>query len=193
MGQAQAVEDYYVTPEEYLAGESVADERHEYVGGVVYAMSGTTSRHGRIVGNIFSALSNQLEKRRCEVFSSDFKVGVRTARAQFFYYPDVVVDCGKPSDDSYFAEEPRVIFEVLSESTRRTDHNEKRINYQTLPTLDAYVLVDQARMAVTVYRHAEGEWATELLTAATDVLDLPTIICKLPLRAIYERTQLAGA
>ena len=193
MGYAQAVEDYYVTPEEYLAGELMADERHEYVIGVVYSMSGTTSRHGRIVGNIFGSLNNQLGGRRCEAFSSDLKVGIRTARAQFFYYPDVVVDGGNPPDDSYFAEEPRVIFEVLSESTRRADHYEKRINYQTLRTLDVYVLVDQARMAVTAYRRADGDWTTELLTAATDVLELPTVECKLPSRTIYERTRLAAS
>lgn len=103
----------------------------------------------------------------------------------------MVVDCGNPPDDSYFAEEPRVIFEVLSESTRRTDHHEKKINYQTLPTLDVYVLVDQARTAVMVYRRAEGEWATELFTVVTDVLELPTMGCSLPLGTIYERTQLS--
>ena len=48
-------------------------------------------------------------------------------------------------------------------------------------------------MAVTVYRRAEGDWTTELLTAATDVLQLPTVECALPLSTIYERTQLAGA
>ncbi len=190
MGNAQLVEDYYVTTEEYLAGELIADERHEYVGGVVYAMSGTTSGHGRIVGNIARALGTQLRGRRCEAFSTDFKVGIRTERAQFYYYPDVVVDCGNPSDDAYFADEPRIIFEVLSESTKRTDRTEKRMNYQTLPTLDVYVLVDQVRMAVTVHRRAEGDWTTELLTTATDVLALPTVECSLSLGAIYERTQL---
>lgn len=190
MGSAQAVEDYYVTPEEYLAGELIAEGKHEYVAGIVYAMSGTTSGHGRIVANISCELSLQLRGRRCEAFTSELKVRIRTANAHFYYYPDVVVDCGNNADDNLFADEPRVIFEVLSESTQRTDRGEKRIYYQTLPTLDVYVLVDQARMAVTAYRRAEGDWTTELLTTATDVLELPTVECSLPLRTIYERTQL---
>ncbi len=193
MGNAQAVADHYVTPEEYLAGELITEGKHEYVAGIVYAMSRTSMGHWRIVDNITRSLGDQLRGRRCEAFSTEIKVNIRTERAQFYYYPDVVVDCGDRPDDSYFADNPRVIFEVLSESTERTDRTEKRIYYQTLPTLDAYVLVDQARMAVTVYRRADAEWSTELLMATTDVLDLPPVGCKLSLRAIYARTQLAGA
>lgn len=193
MGHAQAVEDYYITSEEYLAGELIADERHEYVGGVVYAMSGTTSGHGRITTNILIGLGQQLRGRRCEAFTSELKVRIQTRNADFYYYPDVVVDCGKNTDDNLFADEPRVIFEVLSESTKRTDRFEKRLNYQTLPTLDVYVLVDQTRRAVTVYRRAEGDWTTELLTAVTDVLALPTVECELSVSTIYERTRLARA
>ena len=192
MGHAQVVADYHVTPEEYLAGELIADRKHEYVAGIVYAMSGTTSGHGRIITSIIRELGSQLSGRRCEAFTSELKVRIRTAGAHFYYYPDVVVDCGNNADDNLFADEPRVIFEVLSESTQRTDRFEKRLNYQTLPALDAYVLVDQARMAVTVYRRAEGDWTTELLTAVTDVLELPTVECSLSLSTIYERTQLAG-
>ncbi len=190
MGNAQAVADYYVTPEEYLAGELIAERRHEYVAGIVYAMSGTTTGHGRILTNISRELSQQLRGRRCEAFTSELKVRIQTQKSHFYYYPDVVVDCGKSANDNLFADEPRVIFEVLSESTERTDRGEKRINYQTLSSLDVYVLVDQHRAAVTVYRRAENDWTTELLTAATDALALPTVGCSLVLNTIYERTQL---
>ena len=190
MGVARALVDDYISPEEYLSGELIAEARHEYVAGVVYAMSGTTVGHWRIVTSIVQSLGNQLAGRRCEVFSSEIKVRIHTKEAHFFYYPDVVVDCGNNGDDDLFADEPRVIFEVLSPSTARTDRTEKRINYQSLPTLEVYVLVDQARMAVTVYRRAEDEWTTEVLTAATEVLALPVIECELPLSTIYERTQL---
>ena len=190
MGNAQAVADYHITPEEYLSGELIAERRHEYVAGIVYAMSGTTSGHGRIITNISRELSLQLRGRRCEAFTSELKVRIQTQNSHFYYYPDVVVDCGKGANDNLFADEPRVIFEVLSESTERTDRTEKWINYQKLSVLDVYVLVDQYRAAVTVYRRAEGDWKTELLTEANEVLDLPTVGCSLALSAIYERTQL---
>lgn len=198
MGAAELA-NYYITPEEYFAAELLSPYRSEYVAGVVYPMAGThtamagaSHAHARITGNIFAALLNQLRGRRCEPFFTDTKVSIRKGEAQFYYYPDVVVDCGKASDDSYFAVEPRVIFEVLSKETARIDRDEKRGNYQSLPCLDAYVLVDQSRLAITVYRHEGGNWTTDLLTKVEETLDLPTIDCSLPLAVIYERTRLLG-
>lgn len=190
MGMAQAIIDDYISPEEYLTGELIAEARHEYVAGVVYAMSGTSQGHWRIVTNISRSLDDQLADR-CQAFSSEIKVRIHTENAHFYYYPDVVVDCGPRTDHSFFADEPKVIFEVLSPSTARTDRTEKRLNYQKLPTLDVYVLVDQSRRAITVYRRAEGEWTVEVLAAKDDVVELPTIRCALPLIKIYERTDLA--
>ena len=191
MASALQVKAEYVTPEEYLASEAASDVRHEYLAGVVYAMSGTTVTHGRIIHNLDSDLGRQLRGRRCETFTSEIKVRIPVGRDSLFYYPDVLVDCGQPPGESLFAEEPRVIFEVLSPSTERTDRYEKRLNYQKLATLDVYVLVDQARVAVTAYRRADGEnWTTEFLNDPQAVLELPTVGCTLPLATIYERTLL---
>ena len=190
MATAVHVEADYLSPEEYLAREAVSDVRHEYLAGAVYAMSGTTVAHGRIISNIFGELARQLRGRRCEAFTSEIKVRIQIGADSFYYYPDVVVDCGSPPDESLFAEEPRVIFEVLSPGTERIDRHEKRLNYQRLPSLDAYGLVEQARMAVTVYRRADGNWTAESLHDPSASLDLPTVGCVLPLSTIYERTLL---
>ena len=93
--------------------------------------------HGRIVGNISGELARQLRGRRCEAFTSEIKVRIQFGADCFYYYPDVVVDCGNPPDESLFAEEPRVIFEVLSPGTERIDRHERRLNYQRLFSLDA--------------------------------------------------------
>jgi Uma2 family endonuclease len=175
------------TPEEYLAAERVAEQKHEYLAGAVYAMAGASADHQRIAANIARHLGNQLSGKRCEVFSMDMKVRVRKGAATFFYYPDATVDCSTLAGDSYFAEEPRVIFEVLSPETERIDRAEK---YQMLPSLLVYVLVDQFRPAVTVHRRKNGDWAVELFTNKEDILKLPEIECSLPMTAIYERTSL---
>ena len=191
MGNALLAEAYHVTPEEYLASEAASNERHEYLAGTVYAMSGTTMNHGRIIHNVDRELGQQLRGRRCEVVTSELKVRIRVGMDEFYYYPDVVVDCGQTRGESLFVGEPRIIFEVLSPSTERTDRYEKRLNYQKLATLDVYVLVDQARVAVTAYRRADDEnWTTEFLGDLAAVLGLPTVECALPLAAIYERTLL---
>ena len=191
MAGALHAEADYVTPNEYLASEAAGNVRHEYLAGAVYALSGTTVAHGWIIQNMMRELGLQLRGHRCEAFTSEIKVRIPVGADSLFYYPDVVVDCSRPPDESLFAEEPRVIFEVLSPSTERTDRYEKRLNYQKLATLDVYMLVDQGRVAVTTYRRADGDnWTTEFLSDLPAVLELPAIGCALPLATIYERTLL---
>lgn len=182
--------EQFLSPEEYLASESTSLERHEYVGGAIYSMAGTSARHDKIVGNIYAKLLQQLSGGGCEVFSSNLKVGIRNGPKEVYYYPDVVVDCSGVPDESYFAQEPRIIFEVLSPETQRVDRGEKLLNYQTLGSLDAYVLVEQKTVAVIVYRRKDNGLQPEVLTDLSATLDLPTLGCSLPLRAVYERTEL---
>jgi Uma2 family endonuclease len=190
MGSAPRA-DYFVSVEDYLDGERIADQKHEYLAGAIHAMAGTTIDHDRIAVNIVIALSTQLRGRPCEVFSSDIKVRIQRDAATFFYYPDVTVDCSGPRDGSaVYLEEPRVIFEVLSPGTERVGRGEKRLNYQALPSLETYVLVDQTRLAVSVYRRTPEGWTFDLLTEPADVLELPEVECRLPLAGIYERTSL---
>lgn len=194
MGAAELA-SYHITPEQFLVDERLRAQRHEYVDGIIYPLGGVTGMagashaHTRIVGNINASLLHQLRGRRCEPFSADTKVGIRKGESQFYYYPDVVVDCGGGSDDAYFATEPRVIFEVLSRETERVDRLEKRDHYQALASLDTYVLVDQHQPAVTVYRRQDDGWIAEILTGAENLIVLPSIGCALPLKVIYERTQ----
>ena len=181
---------YLKTAEEYLAAERVAEQKHEYLAGSVCAMAGTTWDHERIAMNISGELRAQLRGKPCEVAASNIKVRIRKDAAQFFYYPDVTVDCGSAAGDSLFAEEPRVIFEILSPETERIDRVEKLYNYQTLPSLLVYVLVDQLRLAVTAYCCTNDDWTVELLTRKEDILKLPEIECSLAMTAIYERTDM---
>ena len=181
---------YFKTPDEYLAAEHVAETKHEYLAGAIYAMAGTTADHNRIAANICRELGVQLRGKRCEVFGSDIKVRIRQDIGEFYYYPDVTIDCAGVRGDSLFAGEPRVIFEVLSQQTERIDRGEKLYNYQTLPFLASYVLVDQRQIVLTIYRRGAGEWKMDLLRGKSDILRLPEIECTLPLTAIYERTSL---
>jgi Uma2 family endonuclease len=179
-------EDVYITPEEYLAGERLADSKHEYLAGVVHAMSGASREHNLISGDIFLSLGNQLRGKPCKVFTADMRVYIQRGAATFYYYPDIVVDCS--GKGKLAVEEPGVIFEVLSPETERTDRAEKLRNYQTLPSLRVYALVDQFRPVVTLYRRdIAGEWTSEFYGSIEDTIALPEIDCALPLTAIYER------
>ncbi len=113
--------EYYTSVEDYLAGERVSQQKHEYLAGIIYAMAGTSLGHDRIANNILGELRQQLRGKPFETFSSDVKVRIRNNGAEFYYYPDVTVDCSNAADRSLFAEEPRVIFEVMSPETERID------------------------------------------------------------------------
>ncbi len=179
-------EDVYLTPEEYLAGERVSQTKHEYLAGMVYAMAGGSTAHNRISRNVLVELTVQLRGKRCEPFVSDMRLRIRNPRATFYYYPDVTVDCSDATGNE--VEEPSVIFEVMSPDTERSDRGEKLVNYQNIPSMRVYVLVDQYKAAITVYRRGEGDaWEMEFLGSIDDTLALPEIECTLPLRSIYER------
>jgi len=111
-----------MTPEEYLAFERTSEQKHEYADGEIFAMSGGTREHSLVGQNVAGELRNALLERPCEVPGSDLKIAVlATSR---YFYPDVFVVCGEPrfaDDQRDSVVNPRVIVEVLSDSTERYD------------------------------------------------------------------------
>ena len=183
----------WISPDEYLEGERSAEVRHEYVDGHVYAMAGASDDHNRIAGNIFAELRERLRGHRCEPFINDMKVKIPPAFADVYYYPDVLVACDPTDNARYFRERPTVLIEVLSPETERTDRREKAIAYRQIPTVEAYVLVEQERMAATILRRTEPGWQSEVIEKRGSILKLPGIGVEIPLERIYERTPVAAA
>jgi Uma2 family endonuclease len=142
--------------EEYLELEVASDVRHEYVAGEIYAMTGATRRHNRIVGNILTRLYAVAGDGPCRVYFEAVKL--RAAR-NIVYYPDVMVACGPEGDDPYVEDAPCLVVEVLSPSTETTDRREKAFVYQQLKGLEAYVIVHQdVRHAEWWWRDERGDW-----------------------------------
>jgi Uma2 family endonuclease len=179
-----------VSPEDYLAAEIERDRKHEFLNGVVYAMAGGTQRHSELAANIMGLLHAQLRGRSCRAYGSDMLVRVERGQDLRFYYPDVSIICRPAGPKARVQTEPSVIFEVLSESTERIDTGEKRMAYLTIPTLEAYVIVDTDRRELTVWRQTAGQWAPEVLTAADAVLEFASANCSLTVAEIYEGTDL---
>ena len=130
----------FLSVDEYLAGELESQVRHEYVDGEVYAMVGASDRHGLITLNLAGLLSQRLPDR-CQVFSSDMKVRIRTAERDIFYYPDVLVSCDPRDREPYYRQYPCLVVEVLSPHTARLDRFEKFMFYRQRDTLQEYLLV----------------------------------------------------
>lgn len=174
-----------ISVEEYLAGEQDGDVRHEYIGGLVYAMAGVASRHNTICLNLAVALRSQLRGKPCQVFIVDVKVRLRIANEDIFYYPDLMVTCDPRDTEEYFKRYPKVLIEVLSPSTERVDRREKFLSYTQIESLEEYVLVAQDYLEVTVFRRADN-WRSEVAKQPQQHLRIPSLDFTLSLSDIYE-------
>jgi Uma2 family endonuclease len=170
-----------ITPEEYLKGELYSHIRHEYVNGEIYAMVGASEAHNLIAGNLHAALHQHLRGTPCRVFMSDMKVRI----GDVFYYTDVLVSCSEKDVHPYYKTEPILIIEVISPSTELKDSLEKRIAYQSLASLQEYVLANQDKQEVKVYRRAENGWDLETFAEGEQVR-LASIKLEVPMAAVYE-------
>jgi Uma2 family endonuclease len=183
--------DTYVTPEEYLAAERLSETRSEYLDGGVCPMTGGTANHIRIVANITTQLSNQLDGRPCDVFPTDMKIRLPDSRK--FFYPDVVVVCGEllyHDSRKDIITNPDLVVEVLSPSTEAFDRGAKFQAYRTIESLKEYLLVAQDRPLVEQYvRNGDGKWTFTETVGLESSLTLPSVECTLNLGAVYKRVE----
>jgi Uma2 family endonuclease len=171
---------------DYLAGELNSPVKHEYLGGVVYAMAGGSNRHNQLATNALISLGSRLRGRSCRAYNSDTKIRLRLSREVRFYYPDVSVVCRSNPDNETFQDEPVVVIEVLSDSTRRVDEGEKKDAFLTIPSLTTYLLAEQDRPAVVAYRKTERGVEREVYQGMDASISLPEIECELQLSEVYE-------
>ena len=175
--------DHLITEEEYLKWELANEIKHEYIDGYVYAMAGASKNHDRISRNLLRKFGNHLENSPCEPFTSDMKVKVGSK----YFYPDATLVCEDKSQAEYYTESPTIIVEVLSKSTRRMDEKIKRMAYQTIPTLQEYVLIEQDFVDVEVCRRSEG-WVSDHYFLGDEVF-FESIRLTLPVAEIYARVE----
>lgn len=171
--------------DDYLDGERYSEVRHEYLGGVVYAMAGASTEHNTVAGNLFVSLRSHLRGKPCRVFIADVKVRLQIGDEDIFYYPDVMVTCDPRDTDRYSSRFPKVLIEVLSPETERTDRREKFLSYTRLDSLEEYILVAQDKMEITVFRRS-SQWKPELLNTGDRQLRLASLDFALPSGIIYE-------
>jgi len=184
------------TLDDYLAQEREAENRHEYLDGMVYAMAGETLEHSTICANVSGELYAQLKGKPCRTLSPNMKIlsGVYSPGQSkgLFSYPDVAVVCGEPK----FHDErrdvllnPSLIVEVLSPGTELFDRDEKFLRYRNyLDSLQNYVLISTATPMVELFqRQPRGFWLYSDAVGMDATISLPAIDCELALADIYGR------
>jgi Uma2 family endonuclease len=174
-----------ITVEEYLESEKTSPVRREYVYGEVYAMAGATDNHNRIVVEIATLLNLHLRGSHCEPFVGDIKVRVNS---NVYYYPDILVSCEENPEDAHFRNEPILIVEVTSDSTREIDRREKRAAYLQMPSVQEYVIVEQKKMLVEIHRRQpDGRWLTHFYNRPDEEFEFVSIDLKMSVAEIYRR------
>jgi Uma2 family endonuclease len=183
---AELAVDLKITSEEYLQGELIAETKHEYYDGEVYAMAGASRAHVSITSNMSGLLWQYLRTNKCSVYSSDMKVGIREDNV--YFYPDVLVSCDEQDKlDDYVCYSPIIIIEVLSESTENYDRREKFRLYRKIPSLREYLLISQKQQWVDIFRlNQRGEWVIYTYTNATDTIEFTSIGFSCQLADLYE-------
>ncbi len=180
-----------LTPEEYLVKEREAEFKCEYRNGQIIAMPRANRQHNLITGNILYGFHRQLLERTDEVYTNIMRVKV--SESGLYTYPDVIVVCDEPRfEDGHFDTllNPTVIVEVLSPSTETYDRRGKFYSYQTLESLQEYILVSQYDVCVEQYIRQDEEWQLMEYRSLDDVMINASIECQLAIRAIYAKVKL---
>ncbi|BAY50321.1 hypothetical protein SAMD00079811_79500 (plasmid) [Scytonema sp. HK-05] len=180
----------FLTPEAYLQLEEKSNIKHEYIDGQVYAMAGTTDTHNTIALNLALLIRNHLRGSDCRVYFADIKA--RLERRNRFYYPDIIVTYNpKDRETSTYKSFPKLIIEVLSESTEAFNRGDKFNDYQTLDTLEEYVLVNTKHHRVETFRrNKQGLWVLQTYTPDDQTFELQSINLTAPFTDLYQDVEL---
>lgn len=176
-----------LTPEQYLEIERKAEIKSEYYNGEMFAMAGTSFAHAILIGNVVWELRRQLQGGPCRPLSNDMRVFVPATG--LFAYPDVVVFCGEPQLlDSHMDTllNPKVLVEVLSPSTEAYDRGRKFEHYQSIESLQEYMLLAFDRIHVDLYtRQTDGRWLLTSVSREEDSISLQSLGCVLKMGELY--------
>lgn len=176
----------YLTLDQYLELERASPIKHEYCNGKAYAMAGTTDSHNLIVGNLYTLIRTHIRGSDCRVYFSDVKA--RLEECNCFYYPDLMVTCDpQDAETTTYKSYPKLVVEVLSDSTEAFDRGDKFIDYQTLPTLEEYILVSTKQQRVECYRRTEQQlWIFQFYTPNQNTFHFASINFQATFAALYE-------
>jgi Uma2 family endonuclease len=179
-----------MTRAEFLRWAETQDARHEFDGFEPVAMVGGTIDHNQIALNIHRALYARLKGGGCRPLGPDAGVATIGDRVR---YPDALITCQKAPGDATLAPGVIVVFEVVSASSSRNDRIVKVREYQAVPSILRYVIVESADVGLTVLERAAGDapWIASTLTGG-EMLRIPEVDAEVPVDELYEDVELAG-
>ncbi|NEU74363.1 Uma2 family endonuclease [Hassallia byssoidea VB512170] len=190
----QVTEKQYYSPEEYLAREDAADYKSEYIDGEIIPMAGGSTNHNQIALNFSTELNSAFKTQDYEVFMSDVRLWIPSRR--IYTYPNVMIVAGELE---YFNNRtdtitnPRVIIEVLSDSTQGYDKKGKFEFYRTIPSFEEYLLIDQTKIYVEQFsKTANKRWSFREYDVEDEAIALASVQFEISLIHVYNKVKFAA-
>ena len=180
----------YYTPEEYLAREEAAEYKSEYIDGEIFPIAGGTTNHNQVAGNFSAELIFAFKKLDYRVFINDVRLWIPERR--IYTYPDVMVVEGEPEyfEDDNTITNPKIIVEVLSDSTKGYDRSDKFEAYRTIPSFVEYILLDQTKIHIEQYsKTANKRWSFREYDAEDEAITLTSVDIEIALEDIYNKVK----
>lgn len=182
-----------MTVEQFLAWEAQQPEKWElHDGGVpkmknadpVTGMAGGSLRHHLLGHNLTAALRSALRRAGspCTAYPDGVKVRVPNGR---MFYPDALVICGPRDGRAQEVSDPVLVAEVLSPTTEAEDRGPKWTAYQTLPSLQHYLIVQQDQAAVDLFSRTGELWTFRRIFGETSSVDLPALGVSLAMAELF--------
>jgi Uma2 family endonuclease len=169
-----------------LAAEQTSECRHEFFDGVIVAMAGGSDEHNAIAARLTMVLGTRAGGS-CRYYTADQRFWIESRRRG--RYADGSIICGPPEHPAHDAQattNPTVVIEVLSPSSEGSDDGDKRSDFQSLASVEAYVLVAQDQRRVKVYRREGSEWRVDSYSDG-DQFELPTLSSSVAVAEVYDR------
>ena len=157
----------------------------------LFQWRGGTANQNRIAGEFYKRFPTEIAGQAYEIFMSDMRLWIPAMR--LYTYPDIAVIKGEPiyhQSRQDTVENPDLILEVLSKSTRQYDQTDKFDAYRTIPSLQEYVMVDQYSFWVKqLHKNARGQWVLTELFGADAQLQLESVAFEIRLAELYRRVK----
>ena len=185
MSTAESREFY--TPESYLEFLETTQTKYEFVDGYLRAMSSPTNRHNIVATNATVTFGLKLKGSTCRAFNSNSMVRIRKKSSTWMYLPDMSIVCDENRQSERFQDNPIVVVEVLSPSTRAYDLDEKLANYLTIRSLQMVLLLEQDQPLAIVFRKSQdANFVRETYEGMDQEIHLPFLGISVLLSDLYD-------
>ena len=178
-----------ITEAQYLKMERAAETKQAFLDGEVIPFVNANLYYCSVARDAMMALYYQVKERGHEFFAFDMRVKVPACR--LYTYPSIAVVAGEAQFEDAETDtllNPTLIAEVYPRSREAYDRGKAFAQYQELPSLAEFLLISQTKCLIEHYlRQPDGKWLLSEYSDLGDVVELPSIGCRLALAEVYEQ------